>query len=80
MAIEFPLLAPSRTQCPEQGPPSLSLLQPHANASKTFSFLGTGAQPPVVSKKREETTLNLAAALGLLNWPLPATFDSCLTL
>lgn len=41
----------------------------HANATKTFSFLGTGAQPPVVSKKREGATLNLAAALGLLHSP-----------
>lgn len=43
----------------------------HANATKTFSFLGTGAQPPVVSKKREGATLNLAAALGLLHSPPP---------
>lgn len=75
-----PSLAPSRTRCPEEGDSSLSLLQSHANASKTFSFLGTGAQPPVVSKKREGATLNLAAALGLLHWPLPASIDSCLPL
>lgn len=54
----------------------------HANATKTFSFLGTGAQPPVVSKKREGATLNLAAALGLLHStpPTPALVGSCFAL
>lgn len=74
------LLLPLGPSVLRKVPPPFALLQAHADVSKTFSFLGTGAQPPVASKKREGATLNLAAALGLLHWLLPASIDSCLTL
>lgn len=83
LLLLFPLLLllfPLGPDVLRKSPPPLPLLQPHTNASKTFAFLVTGVQAPVVSKKRDRATLNLAAALGLLHWPLPASVNSCLTL